>query len=59
MIEEGEKQGKGKDIADFEDPVYKAHKEVKEMKEILPDIVTKVSLRTPLCVRLYVAGQVM
>lgn len=42
VIEEGEKNGKGKDIADFEDPVYKAHKEVKELKEILPDIVTKI-----------------
>merc|ERR1712083_1016457 len=42
VIEAGEKEGKGKDIADMEDPVFKAHKEIKELKDILPDIMTKI-----------------
>ena len=30
------------DLVDFDDPVYKARKEVAELEEILPDIMGKV-----------------
>lgn len=42
ILEDGEKEGKGKDLVDFDDPVYKARKEVAELEEILPDIMGKL-----------------
>ena len=42
ILEEAEASGKGKEKADFDHPTYKADKEIKELQEILPDIMSKV-----------------
>eukprot|EP00923_Selenidium_pygospionis_P009647 GHVN01016532.1.p1 GENE.GHVN01016532.1~~GHVN01016532.1.p1 ORF type:complete len:188 (-),score=53.03 GHVN01016532.1:69-632(-) len=42
VIAEGEKEGKGEDLADAEDPVFKARKEIKELNEIIPEIKSKI-----------------
>lgn len=40
--EEEAKRGKGKEPATFDDPLTKANKEIKDLNEILPDILTKI-----------------
>lgn len=42
VIEAAEAQGKGKEPASFDDPIVQAQKEVKDLREILPDILAKI-----------------
>lgn len=36
-------EGKGKEKADPDDPLVKAQKEVKDLEDIIPDIMAKVT----------------
>ena len=44
QIEESEKSGKHKEKGSFDENVILAEKEIKDLKEILPDILAKVSI---------------